>query len=204
MYSKMCPFFFPQRLALGALLLLIQFSGLAFVTPANGSDETNRVLDVGNSRQMFIDGRFFATSNKVELVVHQPKKTGERTIVADRPWEKEGIDIYCCAMQVGAAYHLWYPTDKGLCYARSKDGIKWDKPNLGLAEFQGSRENNIVIGRGAGGIEQCGSEGTVFYDGTAPEDQRFRYATRISDELKGTMVFSSPDGIDQFNPLAWA
>src|SRR5512139_3576039 len=35
----------------------------------------------------------------------------------------------------------------------------------------------------------------VFLDPTAHEDQRFRYATRISDELKDTVVFSSPDGI---------
>src|SRR5512139_2722103 len=35
----------------------------------------------------------------------------------------------------------------------------------------------------------------VFLDPTAPKDQRFRYATRISDKLKDTVVFSSPDGI---------
>lgn len=153
------------------------------------------VLDVGSRRQVFIDGRFFATSHGVELVVHPPRKTGERTLVADRPWEREGIDAYCCVLHEGGTYHLWYSADAGLCYARSRDGIRWEKPSLGLAEFEGSRDNNIVIGRGAGGVDRCSTEGMIFLDPTAPKDERFRYAVRISDELKDTVVFSSPDGI---------
>ena len=30
------------------------------------------------------------------------------------------------------------------CYAESKDGIHWTKPDLGLFEFDGSKKNNIV------------------------------------------------------------
>ena len=32
----------------------------------------------------------------------------------------------------------------GLCYAVSRDGIAWEKPDLGLCQFQNSRRNNIV------------------------------------------------------------
>ncbi len=31
-----------------------------------------------------------------------------------------------------------------LCYAESKDGINWTRPSLGMCEFRGSCENNIV------------------------------------------------------------
>lgn len=31
-----------------------------------------------------------------------------------------------------------------LCYAESDDGINWIKPNLGLTEWNGSKENNII------------------------------------------------------------
>ena len=34
--------------------------------------------------------------------------------------------------------------EMGLCYAASKDGISWEKPNLGLIEYEGSRENNLA------------------------------------------------------------
>ena len=40
--------------------------------------------------------------------------------------------------------------EEAILYATSKDGITWEKPDLGLFEFQGSRKNNIVC-RGAGG-----------------------------------------------------
>ncbi|MHC4251731.1 MAG: hypothetical protein ACYS9X_21630 [Planctomycetota bacterium] len=33
----------------------------------------------------------------------------------------------------------------GVCYATSRDGIHWEKPELGLIEFDGSKKNNIVI-----------------------------------------------------------
>lgn len=35
--------------------------------------------------------------------------------------------------------------ETGVCYAESKDGIKWEKPNLGIIEFNGSKNNNIVV-----------------------------------------------------------
>jgi len=33
----------------------------------------------------------------------------------------------------------------GVCYATSKDGIHWEKPDLGIIEFQGNKKNNIVL-----------------------------------------------------------
>ncbi|MHC4443037.1 MAG: hypothetical protein ACYTBZ_01935 [Planctomycetota bacterium] len=164
---------------------------------ARAKSEANKpeVLNIGDRRQVFIDGRLLATSQNVELVMHPARKTGERTLVPDRVWEGGKLGSYSSVLKAHDTYHLWYPAQGGLCYARSKDGIHWKKPSLGLADYKGSRENNIVIGHGAGGIDKCGSEGMIFHDPTAPEDQRFRYAVRISDELKDTVVFSSPDGI---------
>ena len=33
----------------------------------------------------------------------------------------------------------------GVCYATSKDGIRWTKPELGIVEFGGNRRNNLVL-----------------------------------------------------------
>src|SRR5690625_2883705 len=33
----------------------------------------------------------------------------------------------------------------GFCYAFSKDGINWEKPNLGIVEFNGNTNNNIIM-----------------------------------------------------------
>ena len=32
-----------------------------------------------------------------------------------------------------------------VCYATSRDGIHWERPNLGLVEYQDSSDNNIVL-----------------------------------------------------------
>ena len=32
-----------------------------------------------------------------------------------------------------------------LCFAESRDGIQWDRPDLGLVEYHGSTANNIII-----------------------------------------------------------
>jgi hypothetical protein len=48
-------------------------------------------------------------------------------------------------------FKMWYAAWTGedfdeshVCYATSDDGIHWVKPRLGIHEFQGSRQNNIV------------------------------------------------------------
>jgi len=66
--------------------------------------------------------------------------------------ERNDLGCYSTVIKVGDTYHMWYASHPGFCYARSKDGIKWEKPSLGLAEFEGSRDNNIVLGCGAGGM----------------------------------------------------
>ena len=35
--------------------------------------------------------------------------------------------------------------ETGICYATSKNGLMWDKPELGLVEFEGNKNNNILI-----------------------------------------------------------
>ena len=32
-----------------------------------------------------------------------------------------------------------------ICYAESTDGINWTRPTLGLVEFEGSKNNNIIM-----------------------------------------------------------
>ena len=68
-----------------------------------------------------------------------------------------------------AKYRMWYecydvegwPTadDTSFCYAESRDGIHWTKPELGLFEYQGSKKNNILfrqIGDGDHHRQVCG------------------------------------------------
>ena len=54
-----------------------------------------------------------------------------------------------------------------LAYAESDDGIRWTKPSLGLIEYRGSRDNNLV------GIEPGVLWPSVLYDREADPNKRF-------------------------------
>ena len=78
-------------------------------------------------------------------------------------------------------------------YAYSRDGVNFTKPNLGLHEFNGSRENNIVLP----GKTCC----PVLMDPTQPDPGK-RYATFIAGECGATPsedwtndLWYSPDGM---------
>ncbi|MEZ5433841.1 MAG: hypothetical protein R3F31_22285 [Verrucomicrobiales bacterium] len=43
--------------------------------------------------------------------------------------------------KAGQAPGWWRP----MCYAESRDGVHWTKPELGLVEFNGSKRNNICL-----------------------------------------------------------
>jgi len=65
---------------------------------------------------------------------------------------------YGSTIKIGDAFHMWYMGNSGprtnwagherkvwrMSYAISKDGIHWEKPDLGLVEFNGTKHNNIV------------------------------------------------------------
>lgn len=167
------------------------------------------VIDVGARRQLFLDDLFFASARGVTLRVHAPRKTGEQTIVPDRPWERGGLGPYSSVLWHEGKYHFWYhamdralwhtsPLAGAICYATSEDGITWTKPDLGLVEYEGSRRNNIVVGHGAAGL-RIGQDGMmVFVDPTAPAAERLRMVCRFKAEggdSHGVNILSSGDGI---------
>ncbi len=78
------------------------------------------------------------------------------------------------------------------CYAESRDGLSWSRPTLGLFEFQGSSDNNIVW---SAPTSHCFM---VFKDANpaAPEAQRYK-ALALSEEWLPKKIFGlvSPDGL---------
>jgi len=74
----------------------------------------------------------------------------------------------------------------GVCYATSKDGIDWEKPELGIIEFQGSKKNNLVL-RAAHGVG-------VIKDLHETDPQK-RYKA-IHPHRGHTDVWFSPDGLN--------
>ncbi len=157
--------------------------------------EHRQVTEVGLEKQLFVDDLLIAEKKNITLVMNPPAKTGERCIVPDRPWENFMMGLGQ-VIEDQDCYKMWYEAlsiygakVRGyLCYATSQDGIHWTKPNLGIFEFEGSKNNNILL---------SGISGTVFIDPKESDGCRFKLAARWKDrdDGDGLWIFSSPDGL---------
>jgi len=157
------------------------------------------VIAVGDGTQLFIDSRFIAESNNITLCMNPPVKAGP-VILPDKPWESGEIGFCVSVVQHEGEYKMWYlARDKTggfcQCFARSRDGRTWEKPELGLIEYQGAKNNNIVL---TGAVET-----TVFLDPAAPPEQRFKAVSAMywPDPRKaGLYIWTSPDGLNWAQP----
>ena len=63
----------------------------------------------------------------------------------DTPPPQRQRGAYRAALAKAAAEPHRTHREMGLCYAVSADGVRWQKPELGLVEFNGSTRNNLVM-----------------------------------------------------------
>ncbi len=118
-------------------------------------------------------------------------------------WEA-GIISFFSVVRDKKNWHMWYETfdtepghdlKRLLCYARSKDGVRWERPNLGLVEYGGSRNNNVVRdGRKSAAVELAGTH--VFLDEQAAANERFKMVfIRSGPGSYPIYGATSPDGL---------
>ncbi len=87
---------------------------------------------------------------------------------------------------------LYPPRVAGILLATSKDGLAWTRPNLGLVEYEGSKENNILFDHIHGA--------SVFLD-KHETDRAKRYKMVVRHDAHEAMAVSfSADGI-HWQPL---
>lgn len=160
-------------------------------------------LEIGTRLQLFVDDYLIGkTSGDVAQHLHQPEPK-EVVLVSDAPWEGNTCAYYTI-FRDGDRYRMYYRGShydektresahpEVTCYAESKDGIHWTKPNLGLFKFDGSKANNIVWD-GIG--THCFA---AFKDENpdCPPAARYKGIARGRPRgKKGLYVFQSPDGI---------
>ncbi len=163
-------------------------------------------IDIGANRQLFLDDLLIDKSSGAKRVMHSPTRR-EAVLVGDKPWDESSV-AFMSVIQDGDTYRGYYrcdhvgtdkePNPRHTAYAESKDGIHWEKPSLGLIEFQGSKDNSLIwMGPGA---NLC-----VFIDNNPAESPERRYKAvvrtgRAEGEALGApgpcvLALSSPDGI---------
>jgi len=144
------------------------------------------IFAVADDKQLFIDDYFLAEQAGVKLVMNSPRKTRQKLLTAEGAWEDAKVGRYFTVIDDDGLYRMWYeaysyphgrpepgkkaPLFGKLCYAESTDGITWNKPRLGLVDYSGSMDNNIMYP--TPGRQYHG--GTVFKDPTAPRSERYK------------------------------
>jgi hypothetical protein len=178
-----------------AMVLAIGF-GSKSLSQAEAEQGT---VAIGTRLEMFVDDWLMDSTRSrggVSLQLQTPVRR-EIVLVTDQPWE--GPDsAYFTVFQDGPLVRLYYrglvpggadtSTGQVTCYAESTDGIHFTRPNLGLVDFHGSKENNIIYR----GIEAHNF--APFRDGNpaAKPEERYKALAGIQSKL---YAFVSPDGI---------
>ena len=172
-------------------------------------------IELGNRRELFIDDYLVAEMKQAQLLVHQPVRE-EIVAECDAPWEGNGCGYYSVLFDPRDSiyrmyYHAWQiPTGVTgeepnfpltIAYRQSRDGISWERPNLGLCDFRGSKDNNIILDKMGDG-SQC-HDFSPFIDENPDAKPEARYkATGASMQTdKGVWAYQSADGI-HWTPMA--
>jgi len=153
------------------------------------------MINIRSNKQIFVDDYIIDTRERVVRTYHQFKRhPANPLLVPEKPWERTSF-VYGTVLHDAetGTFRMWYTNsggfsyadaehyspakpaagDQHVCYATSEDGLHWQRPNLGIIEVQGSKENNA----------DC------------PEH---RY-THLSQTPDGTRPSFSPDGLHWSN-----
>lgn len=106
------------------------------------------ILD--STGRLAVDRTVMETYVNARIHTEQIDKYASNPVIRpDRPWE-EDVHIYGSVLYIDGKYHIWYFARceqydvKSVCYARSDDGIHWEKPALGVISYHGE-DTNIVL-----------------------------------------------------------
>ncbi len=137
----------------------------------------------GRTTCLLLDTRIIEGTDNAKLAVGPLKKQPANPLFGeDKPWEKRFDNLYANVIydRDDKLYKCWYSPfivdhsskgmpigqrnvtpykpprnrEMGVCYAVSHDGLKWEKPELNLVEFEGNKANNLVL-RGPRGAGVC-------------------------------------------------
>lgn len=174
-------------------------------------------------RFLLLDARTVEDTRNAELALGVLSKySGNPLFGEDRPWEMRFDNLYANVIHDDEEqlYKCWYSpfivdhSSKGMtsqqrrqvkyrappnremaiCYATSKDGLTWIKPELGLVDYEGSKANNILW-RGGGNTRalRAGPHGAgILKDHQDPDPAR-RYKAFLKSDILS--VAFSADGV---------
>jgi hypothetical protein len=116
-----------------------------------------------------------------------------------RPGDPDHPRLYYfgTVLRIGDEFRMWYTgwdkeQKRQVLYATSRDGVRWERPQLGLVEYNGSRQNNLVLLDGKGPMK--GAFCLVLHEPDDPDPNR-RFKMIREEHPRAIMAAFSPDGL---------
>jgi len=148
------------------------------------------IIDLGSKRELFVDHYLIDKLDGVSMQMHHPHDEGP-VLYYDKPWEG-AFGMGSTIIKDNDIYRFYYRGLPSLdlegivfCYAQSKDGIHWEKPDLKLFEYNGSWDNNILMKENL----------SLFVDTKPDTPSEQRYKGFFAIEAQGLYAYVSSDGI---------
>lgn len=155
--------------------------------------------------QLFVDRQLVDRLDGVQLKLHSPQPQPP-VFTFDAAWEGP-MSAYVTVLEDAGKFRMYYRgggewSQEVTCLATSDDAIHWKRPNLGLFEFNGSRDNNIIY-RGQRKAYRESHNFTPFIDQNPAARPEGRYKAVAlgrqrqpnGDNAKTLVALRSPDGI---------
>eukprot|EP01006_Ploeotia_vitrea_P021184 TRINITY_DN53537_c0_g2_i1.p1 TRINITY_DN53537_c0_g2~~TRINITY_DN53537_c0_g2_i1.p1 ORF type:complete len:539 (+),score=63.37 TRINITY_DN53537_c0_g2_i1:47-1663(+) len=161
------------------------------------------------SKILFVDNTVFTHKSGDLTLQLNPPPPATPVITPTEPWESWAVFAYNTVIQFNETYvRMYYDCitaapngrlgKRWLCLAESFDGgLTFHKPNLGIATFKGSTNNNIIYP--TSDTHYVGTApGSVFNDTnpSEPDERRWKFVVDTEvDGVRGIWVFCSADGL---------
>lgn len=172
-------------------------------------------ISVGTRRELMVDDYLLEKfSGDTTLLLHNPAP--QEIVFPNRPEpviHEKGRGLraghaYMTVFQDGDLYRMYYgmnrqpeglkgPKTRLYHYAESPDGIQWETPGLGLFEYEGSTDNNIIWSEHRQDAFDAHSFSPFRDDNPrcSPEHRYKAIAYTRMDGRKGLWTLSSPDAV---------
>lgn len=165
------------------------------------------VIDVSVGRQLFVDN-FLVENTELCPEYHKAvKHQGNPVLKPEMPWEIEQSPVACPKSggvwydEEDKIFKMWYEGGwlRNMCYAESKDGLEWVRPNL---DFEPGT-NKILTYEGYepekffDGVNYLRPDSTtVFIDYDCPREEKYKLFLRNPGGEHSGIVAVSGDGIN--------
>lgn len=173
-----------------AILLLVALTSSLAADP----------IDIGGRRELFADQFLVEKFSGTRLQMHAPRDEGV-TFAFDKPWEGLFSGYATIVTLEDGRLRAYYrgkavanrdgSEEEVTCCAESADGRTWTKPDLGIYEVMGTRDNNVVLMN----ANSAAHNFSPFLDARpgVPEGERFK-ALGGTMEGGGLTAWKSADG----------